>query len=127
MKEQESLVWRMNQIRESLRPSSPMADSIDAQIVQAKLRVEGPQSLAPLVSGRVSVQAFMNALCVLEFLSTFRSECDVKEISLEELYRVVIWPLEDDILSDLYIALLRCMLLDQVTTWLTLCKSPFLE
>lgn len=93
-----------------------MAASIDQQIGRARLKVEGPRSLPPLVSGRVSVQAFMNALCVLEFLSTFRSECDVKEISLEELYRAVVWPLEDDTLSDLYIALLRCMLLDQVSS-----------
>lgn len=114
MREHHNFVWRMEQIKESLPSESPLAKQINNRIAKAQLEAEGPQGLVPLVSGKEALQSLMDALSVIEFLSTFRTECEAKVISLEMLYKAVTWPTENDILPELYISFLRCVLLDQV-------------
>lgn len=114
MHEQHNFVWRMEQIKESMPPESLLAKQINDRIVKAQLEAEGPQGLAPMVTGRGALQSLMDALSVVEFLSTFRTECEARVVSLEMLYKAVVWPTENDILQELYISLLRCVLLDQV-------------
>ncbi|CAD7702456.1 unnamed protein product [Ostreobium quekettii] len=97
-------------------PGTPTTAHADAprSLQQQQALVEGPRDQAPIMEGEAQLAGLMDGLAVVEFLSTFREECEVKALGLPELNHTVAWPLDGDSLAELYMALLRCVLLDQV-------------
>ena len=58
--------------------------------------------------------SYMDALAVVEFCSCFSGQTGVAAISLAALQHAVVWPLDDSRLRELYVALLRYLLLQWV-------------
>ena len=67
-----------------------------------------------LLKGEEARSSLQDAVSVVEFLATFAPQCGHRSMALSELQHAVVWPLDAPALSQLYLALLRCLLQDQV-------------
>ncbi len=73
-----------------------------------------------LFSDAAATASYVDALAVVEFVSTFGRLWEAPPISLPELQQAVENPVDHPALSQLYNTLLSCVLLDQVLLRLAL-------
>ena len=69
-----------------------------------------------MVEGQEACASLQDAIAVVEFLAAFGEQCQIPPLSLHDLHSAAAWPLDSPALVQLYTALLRCILQDQVST-----------
>ena len=70
--------------------------------------------MQPIVRGPSAHASLMDALSLAEFLATFGVLCEASVLRVEELQRAAARPLGSATLRNMYMALLRCVLLEKV-------------
>ena len=73
-------------------------------------------SVQAVVEGQEACASLQDAIAVVEFLAAFGEQCQIAPLSLHDLHSAAAWPLDSPALVQLYTALLRCILQDQVST-----------
>ncbi|DBA80639.1 TPA: hypothetical protein ACH3X1_007887 [Trebouxia sp. C0004] len=87
----------------------------EARLKKLQLLVQGPSVPQALFSDAAATASYVDALAVVEFVSTFGRLWEAPPISLPELQQAVENPVDHSALSQLYNTLLSCVLLDQVS------------
>ena len=64
--------------------------------------------------------ALWDALAVMDFITIFGASFEAAPLTLLELQQAAAFPLDTDHLAHLYIALLRCLLIEAVSPTVTL-------
>ncbi|KAL0037869.1 hypothetical protein WJX79_002900 [Trebouxia sp. C0005] len=87
----------------------------EARLKKLRLLVQGPCIPQALFSDAAATASYVDALAVVEFVSTFGKLWEAPPISLPQLQQAVENPVDHPALSQLYNTLLSCVLLDQVS------------
>lgn len=72
--------------------------------------------LQPGITSEAGKTALYDALSIVDFLTIFGASFEADPLSLLEVQQAVAFPLDTDHLSHLYIALLRCLLIEAVSS-----------
>ncbi|KAK9824389.1 hypothetical protein WJX72_009931 [[Myrmecia] bisecta] len=84
------------------------------KVARLRMLIQGPPTVEFSLPEQSQWGPLMDALTVVEFLRSFGRVCEAHPLSLAELQHAAAWPLDSPKLVQLYMALLRCILLEQV-------------